>query len=203
MIRELYRIDPGLVHDRTVRGNMILMVDTGSTDVSDLLVWVLKMLGDHPDWSRKLREGYRSAARDGDQLAEGVIKETLRLEQSEWLFRRVEENIETDGYVIPKGSGVQICVREGHRDAAIFERPEDFDPERFMGRSYPPNQYAPFGLYRHRCIAAHLTLVVGRIFLREVCRGFDWRVVADGPRFHGRFHWQPGKHFRVNLTRTI
>ena len=176
-----------------------------STDVGGLLMWVLKQLTDHPTWLAELRAPSPSSpsspsAPDEDSLADRVVKETLRLEQSEYLYRRVTSDIEVGDIVIPKGWLLRVCIRDGHRDPAVFEHPESFNPDRFLGRKYLHSEYAPFGLFRHMCVGAQLTQVIARSFVTEFAQGFDCRAVEDGPPEHPRFHWEPNPRFRILLS---
>ena len=61
-----------------------------------------------------------------------IVMETLRLEQSEYLYRETTRDIEHKGVVIPRGWLVRLCVRESHQDPAIFANPDVFDPDRFL-----------------------------------------------------------------------
>ena len=55
----LARDNPEALADRTVLGNLIYIMQVTWGDVTGLLVWVFKMLGDHPQWRERLaREQY-------------------------------------------------------------------------------------------------------------------------------------------------
>ena len=206
LLSEMRRVEPQRGDDPTVLGNLIYMLEAGRTDVGGLLMWVLKQLTDHPAWLAELQAPSPSSpsAPDEDSLADRVVKETLRLEQSEYLYRRVTSDIEIDGYVIPRGWLLRICIRDGHQDPAVFEHPDTFDPDRFLGRKYMHSEYAPFGLFRHMCVGAQLTQVIARTFVAELAQGFDCQVVEDGPPEHPRFHWEPSPRFRIRLReRTV
>ena len=195
----------------TIVGNVLQMQESGTQDLTDLLVWVVKHLGDHPAWVERVRSGLRpvtadvpalqpsTAATTGRSLGERIIRESLRLEQSEYLARRTTEDLEFHGYRFPKGWRVRICIREGHRSPDAFDRPTAFDPDRWLERAHPPTEYAPFGLYRHHCLAARLTHRVGAIFVEELARSDRMTITQDGPREHGRFHWRPSHRLRVRL----
>ncbi|MEO6026454.1 MAG: cytochrome P450 [Candidatus Binatia bacterium] len=128
--------------------------------------------------------------------------ETLRLEQSEFLFRTVCAPIEVEGFRMPAGWLLRLCVRESHRDPAVFAEPDRFDPERFVT---PPGRlaYSPFGVAtsRHACLGEALTKTVASVVLAELGRGFTWRTVADGPREFDGWHWTPSPNFRIALAR--
>ena len=189
----------------TIVGNVLQMQESGTQDLTALLVWVVKHLGDHPDWVDRVRSGVGSAqeAGAGRSIGERVIRESLRLEQSEYLARRTTADIQFHGYRFPKGWRVRVCIREGHRSADAFDRPDVFDPDRWLDRTHPPTEYAPFGLYRHHCLAARLTQRVGAIFVEELARSYGLTITEDGPREHGRFHWRPSHRLRVRLDPLI
>lgn len=201
-LAEMLRVKPTLLRDRTFVMNLIYIMLTGSGDVAGLLQWVVKKLSEHPEWVARLRE--KLAARiDGEEgengLATRIVKETLRLEQSEYRMRRTRREIRVGDYVIPRGWLLRVCVRESHRSGENFEAAEVFDPERFIGMNLARSIYSPFGASRIACMGEHLAMTIGRIFVTELVRGFDWKVVSDGPRECGSFHWKPSSRFRLML----
>jgi cytochrome P450 len=204
-LAEIIRVNPEAVHDPTVIGNLIYILQTSWRDVAGLLLWTLKMLSDHPDWVTRLREGLASSEKDQDQgsdcLAVRIVMETLRLEQSEYLMRKVMQEIRFKDFVIPQGWLLRICIRESHRSAEVFEEPDTFNPDRFLAHNYNRSEYSAFGASRISCLGEYLTMMVGRIFVTELARGFRWKVVSDGPREYGGFHWKPSSKFRVHIEK--
>ena len=200
---ELARARPDSLDDPTVLANLVYMVHTTSKDVADLMAWLLKLLGDHPAWMERLR-GDAGPDADGDGgLADRVVQETLRLAQSEYLYRKVPHDLEIDGLVVPRGWLLRLCVRESHRDPRVFDRPDAFDPDRFLGRTYAPAEYAPFGAFDRSCLGIHLTVTVARLFVTTLAREFDWAVAADGPQEFRGWHWAPSSRFRIRVTRRL
>ena len=129
--------------------------------------------------------------------------ETLRLEQAEYLYRRLVRPIEVEGMVLPAGWFVRLCIWESHRDPTVFSDPDRFNPDRFAGRTYSRAQYSPFGADAHGCMGSQLALFLGRTFVEELALGYDWRVVSDGPLQRGnrhRNHWCPSSRLRVVMT---
>jgi len=190
--------------DPTLLRNFIFLMLTSWIDVSDLLTWVFKLMNDHPAWSSRMREallsGHDSANHDKHQLATSIVRETLRLEQSEYLMRRATQDIEFRGYRIPANWLVRICIRESHLDPEHFDRPREFDPNRFLNPEPGRQHYAPFGMHEKSCMGTVITLWVGQQFVFEVARGPDWQVVQDGPRELGAFHWRPSSRYRVRAA---
>lgn len=196
--------DPKAVEDATVRRNLIYMLETGHRDVAGLLVWVVKLLSENRPWVDRLRSSL--AARDrptcdslGTTLADRIIMESLRLERSEYLFRRALTDVRIGPFTIPKDWNIRICVREGHRTNAAFEHPNQFNPDRFLDRAYDRTDYAPFGLFHRRCIGQTIVADVGRLFLEELFGPYDIEVVGDGPVEFKAGHWHPSSTLRIRL----
>jgi len=195
VLAEVAAVDSEMASDATLLGNLVFMARAGSQDVAGLLTWILAILGDR----REVLERLRVAGADAT-LASRVVLETLRLRQSEYINRVAVGPVEIDGFVVPAGWAVRICVRESHRDPRVHARPGEFDPDRFLGGVPPPTEYAPFGMLRHACIGDHLTRAVGRAFVEELASGYDLEVTGSGPARMGRAHWEPDRRFRVRLT---
>ena len=182
--------------DNSVR-NLIYLLLTASTDVTGLMHWVLKMICDHPEWIQRLRHDPQPGG-----LAQRIVRETLRLEQSEYLMRQARRTIRWRGFVIPRGWFVRICVRESHHSGDVFQDPEKFDPERFLGERAPASsEYSPMGMSQIACLGEQLTLTAGRILLTTLANHFELTPAANGPPEYGGFHWQPSSGFRVRLTK--
>ena len=204
---------PALFDDPTLTGNLILILRLAFGDLTGLFDWLFKMLSDHRDWLVRLREeGPATAgvmAGDGDghppALAARIVMEALRLEQSEFLYRRVVRPVRLEDWVLPAGWLLRVCIQESHRIAAVFEEPDRFDPDRFARGAFSPTEYSPFGLDSHACMGARLTLSLGGVFVEELAR-FDWEVLQDGPIERDgnrqRYHWRPSRRLRVRMFAT-
>lgn len=185
--------EPELVDDPAVIFNLLYIGVAGGGDLSDLLVWITKMLCDHASWAERLRLDPGSS-----DLANRVVLETLRLEQSEYLVRRALSDLRFHETRIPAGWHIRVCVRESHRDPSKFEDPETFNPDRFLERP-GAGSYLPFGIGGRACLGQHLTVEFGRIFAEELAGGFEWEVIDDGPREFGGFHWRPSSKLSLAL----
>jgi cytochrome P450 len=192
----LTRDHPEALSDRTVLGNFIYIMQATWGDVTGLLLWVFKILTDHPTWRTRLRS---ERSRD---LATRIVQETLRLEQSEHRYRRATEDIAFEGVRIPKHWLIRICVRESHQDPTTFPNPGSFDPDRFLDRRLTRGEYAPFGAFRLACIGEEVTKRVASVFALELVSGFEWEVVADGPPEISTWaHNAPNRRWSVRLRR--
>lgn len=197
VLAAIAREDPSALDDPTVVANLVYVVQNARDDTAGLLLWTLAMLGDHPQWARAL-----ATTDDVEALALRIVLETLRLEQSEFLFRTARAPLTIEGFTIPTGWLVRLCIRESHRDPAIFPDADRFDPDRF--RTIPPRSaYSPFGATtsRHACLGEQITKTVASIALAQLARHFTWHVTQTGPRQFDGWHWTPNENFKITLTR--
>jgi cytochrome P450 len=197
---EILSRKPDALRDTTVVRNLIYMVSTSAGDVSGLLMWVLKLLGDHPAWTNRLRVETLESSGRAPSLASRVVSETLRLQQSEFVMREIVQPFRHRGFQFPRRWLLRVCVHESHRNAENFDRPHEFDPDRFLGTPPSRDQYGPFGLDRHACVGEPLARAMAEAFAGALS-GCDWEVASDGPtELNDWRHWAPSPRFRVRLT---
>jgi cytochrome P450 len=201
---EFAHAQPGALDDLSALRNLIFILQISWSDTSGLIVWLFKELSDHPDWTARLSAGIEPDAGNGaDKLPLSLrfVKETLRMRQSEYLYRRVLEDIPVNGFVIPKGWLLRVCVRESHRDRAVFDSPDTFNPDRFLTRYYSRADYSTFGASRISCLGEHLALTLGRIFVEQFAATIVTATVRDGPLECRRWHWKPSSKWTVRVRR--
>ena len=88
-----------------------------------------------------------------------MIQETLRTASIlSFTFREAVEDVEFEGYFIPKGWKVLPLFRSIHHCADFFPQPEKFDPSRFEVRARMTNSLTYVHLatyqkhtYAHAC----------------------------------------------------
>lgn len=192
VLSELRRLDPSMP-DSTALDNLVFTHKIAVSNTTGLLHWVVALLGRDPAWVGRLQTAPRAS--EGDDLFAHVVSETLRLAQSEYLYRAIDEDIEVDGHRLPRGWLLRLCVWESHCDPAVFQEPESFDPERFDGQRYSTDEYAPFGYGKHACNGIAVNDVVCRAVLEELVDGFVWETVGEGSPAHDLRHW---RHWRTS-----
>ena len=206
VLSEALRADPAHLDDDTLLGNLVLIVHVTRSNVRGLLMWVLKELLDHPEVVLTLREasGREAGPERLDALATQVVNETLRLHQSEYVYREVVDDITWGQYRIPRGWLVRVCVREAHDNPVTFPEPHRFLPQRFADRAYTRQEYCPFSDGAHSCFGAGLALMIARCLVTILATEWDGRIVADGPveRDGNRHwsHWRPNTRLRIAVS---
>ncbi|MBK8766832.1 MAG: cytochrome P450 [Burkholderiaceae bacterium] len=191
--------------DETLLGNLIYMVELGRYDLRGLMRWVSRYAADHPAWLERIaleRLALRPAD-GGATAAEAFVQETLRMDQSERLMREVRRDIVFDGWLIPRGSLVRVCLWEAHKDPQAFAQPFEFDPGRFLGGASQGDRFSPFGLDHHHCPLAAVSVQIAVAFLRALARDYALRAQGADPAVRGPYHWEPSPRFQVSLTHRV
>lgn len=200
-LTELAKAHPQALGSDAMMGSFAYALHTARIDLAGLLVWVLAVMGENAQWAAALRAEYATNPGAGEVggLADRIIRETLRMRQSEFIIRRARKDIDWNGFTIPEGWHVRLCVAESHRSPDAFDDPERFDPDRFLttpGRS----RYAPLGFAPHLCPGEHLTRWIGRKLVLELARSHEIRASNVQPWEFSGFHWRPNAAMKVTLS---
>nr|XP_010911364.2 cytochrome P450 71A1-like [Elaeis guineensis]XP_010932407.1 cytochrome P450 71A1 [Elaeis guineensis] len=116
---------------------------------------------------------------------EAIIKETMRMHPVAPMLvpRQCREDCNVAGYDIPAGTRVLVNVWTIGRDPTIWDAPEEFRPERFIGSTIDVKgqdfELLPFGSGRRMCPGYSLGLKVIQVSLANLLHGFAWRL-PDG-----------------------
>jgi len=177
--------------DRQVRDEVMTLLSAGHETTASTLSWALYLLSHHEDVRRRLQA---EVAGDGvvtvADLARMpyttmVLEETLRLYPPAWSFgRKAIRDDEIGGYDIPAGTLVWVSPYVTQRHPRFWERPEEFDPERFTEQQSamrPRFAHFPFGSGPRICIGSYLAMMVARLVLVSVVRRYRLRL-APGAR---------------------
>jgi sterol 14-demethylase len=102
-------------------------------------------------------QGMTLAALKQLTILERCIKEAERLHPPlVMLMRKVLEDFEVNGYIIPAGDFAMVSPAVSHRIPGIFADPTSFDPDRYAAPReedrQTPNALIGFGGGKHRCI---------------------------------------------------
>lgn len=127
-------------------------------------------------WSMRLLALY-----GGRGTSHQVVAESLRLYPPGWLVsRRVDQQVDLDGVVLPAGSAVLMSPMVTHYLPEIWEDPHLFRPERF--REGPVSgSFFPFGGGRRSCIGESLAWVEAEEAVETLRDRWRLEPVAPGP----------------------
>ncbi len=185
--------------DDTLLGNFIYMIEMGRYDQSGLLRWLSKYACAEPVLLERVTSESKQVADSERSFAKAYVMETLRSDKSERLTRIAQRDIVFDGYLIPRGTFVRLCLWEAHHSAETFEKPFEFNPERFLQTTYNSEEYSPFGLDHHLCPIGDISMKLAVIFLRQLGSRYGLESLGDGLPIRGAYHWEPASDFGVRL----
>jgi len=183
--------------------NFIYVMITSAIDMADLVLWTWHDLAGHPEWVARLRRDEMrevEGERRQPPLRTRIVMETLRLHQSEYLMRRAREEIHIHGFTIPRNWLIRVDIREAHRDPALFEHPDRFDPDRFLAPDGANDRYAPLGVAPAPCLGRVLTLWTGEQFIRAIAARHLMSTRTNGDIELGAFHWRPSSRWQPILA---
>jgi cytochrome P450 len=116
---------------------------------------------------------------------DAIVKETMRLHPVAPMLvpRLSREDTSIGGYDIPAGTRVLVSVWSIGRDPELWDAPEEFMPERFIGSKLDVKgqdyELLPFGSGRRMCPGYSLGLKVIQVSLANLLHGFEWKL-PDG-----------------------
>lgn len=114
-----------------------------------------------------------------------IVKETMRLHPVAPMLvpRMTREDVKVAGYDIPKGTRALVSVWAVGRDPELWENPNEFCPERFIGKSIDVKghdfELLPFGAGRRMCPGYSLGLKVIQSNLANLLHGFAWKLPGN------------------------
>ncbi|KAJ8512969.1 hypothetical protein OPV22_003403 [Ensete ventricosum] len=178
--------------DDQIADNMIGVIFAARDTTASVLTWIVKYLGDNPGILQAVTEEQEEVTKKkeaGDEdksltwadtkrmpLTLRVIQETMRVASIlSFTFREAVEDVEYEGYLIPKGWKVLPLFRNIHHSPENFSDPEKFDPSRFEA-SPKPNTFLPFGNGTHACPGNELAKLEMLVFLHHLTTKYRWSM---------------------------
>ncbi|XVF86915.1 hypothetical protein PTKIN_Ptkin18bG0079100 [Pterospermum kingtungense] len=116
---------------------------------------------------------------------DSIAKETMRLHPVAPMLvpRLSREDCQIAGYDIPKGTRTLVNVWTIGRDPTIWDNPNEFCPERFLGKTIDVKghdfELLPFGAGRRMCPGYPLGIKVIQASLANVLHGFTWKLPGN------------------------
>uniref|UniRef100_M4EY64 Cytochrome P450 n=1 Tax=Brassica campestris TaxID=3711 RepID=M4EY64_BRACM len=157
--------------DRVI--NQRLGVDKGSEGKGEDFLEVLLKIKDEEDGQTNLNMNDVKAL---------LMVQTLRLHMVAPLLipHRPSQTTVVGGFTIPKDSKVFINVWAIHRNPNVWENPLEFDPNRFLDKSYDFNgndfNYIPFGAGRRICVGMAMGERIVLYNIATLLHSFDWKL---------------------------
>ena len=167
-----------------------VFINAGASTSAQTLATVLWFLSApaHAHYLTRLQEEVRSSFAKyeditGDTVSQlsylnAVLEETMRIfPPSPVGPPRISPGETVDGIYVPKGVYVSTDVWTLHRNPRLMERPEEFDPSRWLGSNRPYT--VPFSIGPRMCIGVNLAYIEMRIILAKLVYSYDWTLTKD------------------------
>ncbi|CAJ1329030.1 unnamed protein product [Effrenium voratum] len=155
------------------------------------LAWTMHFLAANPEVQAKARAEAFATLKgktdpDADDLEKvpyinAVVNESLRLRPPIYnlLTRDAAHDTELDGVALPKGTGVSLHIGAINTHPEVWERPKEFDPERFMQEKQPRVfNNLPFSAGPRRCLGDKFSLLEQRALLLKMLTQYE--LLPDG-----------------------
>jgi len=169
---------------RDVWEQLMTFFMAGHDTTASTLAWVIQLVHRDPAVRDRLRAEVDGAT-DAASLAarpylEAVCLETLRLcPIAPYIARDLRRPFAVGGHELPAGASLAISIVGIHHRPELYPEPERFDPDRFLGRSYAPSQFLPFGGGARRCVGAALAMLELKLVLGVVMQAPPLRLTGD------------------------
>ncbi|KAJ1434124.1 Cytochrome P450 [Sesbania bispinosa] len=180
--------------DEQIADNIIGVIFAARDTTASVLTWIVKYLGENPSVLEAVTEEQESILKSKQEsgeemgltwadtknmpLTSRVIQETLRVASIlSFTFREAIDDVEYQGYLIPKGWKVLPLFRNIHHSPDNFKEPEKFDPSRFEVAP-KPNTFMPFGNGTHACPGNELAKLEILVLVHHLTTKYRWSVVG-------------------------
>ena len=181
--------------DEQISDNIIGVIFAARDTTASVLTWIVKYLGENPSVLESVTEEQmtiiNAKQENGEEIGlswedtknmpitSRVIQETLRVASIlSFTFREATEDVEYQGYLIPKGWKVLPLFRNIHHSPENFKEPEKFDPSRFEVAP-KPNTFMPFGNGVHACPGNELAKLEILVLVHHLTTKYRWSVVGE------------------------
>ncbi|KAF5195104.1 Cytochrome p450 [Thalictrum thalictroides] len=193
-----YQRDPTSAIELTRESLKTIVLDmyVGGIDMLNTsFEWVMTEVFNHPNVMKKLQKEIREVVGTKCKVDENditrmdylhcVIKETLRVHPTLALLipRLSSASTTIEGYHIPAKTRVYINAWAISRDPKIWDRPEEFIPERFIDNPIDFKsqdfEFTPFGGGRRMCPAVSFATNSLEAVIANLFYWFNWKLPND------------------------
>jgi cytochrome P450 len=201
--------------DDEIGDNLLTFIAAGHETTALGLAWTFDLLSRHPEHAERALAEIETVT-GGRPLEPGhigqlaytrqVFQEAMRLYPPAPIIARVTTKPFTlAGRAVPVGSMIYVPIYALHRHIALWERPEEFDPDRFApepSKARHRYAYMPFGGGPRVCIGSSFAMLEGVAILATLLRGVRLtRVAAEPPKPRMRLTLRPGTPLMMRVER--
>jgi len=199
--------------DEEITDNLLTFITAGHETTALGLAWTFDLLSRHPACEARALAEIEQVTGGGPLLPEHVgqltyvrqvFQEGMRLYPPVPIIARIA----TRPFVlanrpVPAGSMVYVPIYALHRHTALWERPEEFDPDRFspeQAKARHRYAYMPFGAGPRICIGSAFATMEGVTILAALLRAVRLKsATAKPPKPRMRLTLRPETKLRMQV----
>eukprot|EP00884_Botryococcus_braunii_P011979 jgi/Botrbrau1/20782/Bobra.0156s0013.1 len=184
--------------DTTIISQAFIMIVAGFVTTASALSFALYQLGSHPGKMERLLQeidalGNYDQRPTYDQLMqqfpylEAVIWESLRLLPPipNLTGRLLKQDMDLGGYLVPRGTWVQVAAWSIQRNEQWWEDPEAFLPERWLegtpeAKRRPHHAFYAFGDGPRSCVGSRFAMEEMKIALMRILQRYSIKLCRPG-----------------------
>src|SRR5579871_140866 len=189
----LRALDPSTQRPMTlaeVKSNILTFLSAGHETTANTLTWSLFLLSQSPEWRDRVEaEVDREMCGPAEGLAErlvvtrAVIDEAVRLYPPISALSRIADGPDiVGGHRVKRRTLIVIAPYVLHRHKTLWDRPDVFDPGRFLGdakQQIDRFAYMPFGAGARTCIGSTFAQQEATLVLATLVQSFKMRLAPD------------------------
>ena len=176
--------------DVELRDELMALLFAGHETTATAMAWALYWTHRQPEVRTKLLQELATLGENPDPMEifrlpylTAVCNETLRIHPVAMLTfpRQVETPVEVLGYPLEPGTIVVGCIYLVHHRSDLYPNSHEFNPQRFIDRTFTPYEFMPFGGGARRCIGEALAMVELKLVLAQVLSRYEFSLVDSAP----------------------
>ena len=173
-----------------VKSNILTFLSAGHETTANTLTWSLFLLSQSPEWRARVEAevdaemvGPAEGLADRLVVTRAVIDEAVRLYPPIAALSRIADGPDQLGsHDVKRRNLIVIAPYVLHRHTTLWDRPDAFDPGRFLGdekQRIDRFAYMPFGAGARTCIGSTFALQEATLVLATLVRNFKMQLAPD------------------------
>nr|AID61380.1 cytochrome P450 [Calliphora stygia] len=186
----------GKNHEEQIVQVIIDLFSAGMETIKTTLLWINVFMLRNPEAMKRVQDEldqvvgrHRLPSIEDLQylpITESTILESMRRSSIVPLAttHSPTRDVEVNGYKIPAGSHVIPLINSVHMDPNLWEKPEEFNPRRFLdseGKVRKPEYFIPFGVGRRMCLGDVLARMELFLFFASFMHSFNITLPQGQP----------------------
>ncbi|MEL6439669.1 MAG: cytochrome P450 [Cyanobacteria bacterium J06621_8] len=174
--------------DEELHDELITLLFAGHETTASALAWLFYWVHYVPEVESKLRfelNNWSPGDRQTDTLTylNAVVAETLRIYPIAigTFIRVLTQPVSIMGHEIAPNTSLMISIYALHHREDLYPNAPQFNPQRFIDRTYSNYEYLPFGGGNRRCIGSALALMEMKLVTATILSRFNLQLVSDRP----------------------